>query len=99
MIRRTLLLLMILLSAPIGAHAQSSIPSKPGSAIPIVYVELANDARYEPVRAYGRVVLDARERPFAGAQVGLEDAKALGRARENPGRAENRARAGRFPGS
>ena len=78
-----LLLLMILLIAPIGVQAQSStqsVQSKPLSVIPIVYVELAADARYEPVRAYGRVVLDARERPFAGAQVGLEDAKALGRA-------------------
>ena len=73
-------LLAILLGAPVGARAQSSTQAKPLPSIPIVYVELAADARYEPVRAYGRVVLDARERPFAGAQVGLEDAKALGRA-------------------
>ena len=78
--RLALFLLAMLLGAPVGASAQSSIQANPLPSTPIVYVELAADARYEPVRAYGRVVLDARERPFSGAQVGLEDAKVLGRA-------------------
>src|SRR5262245_32744535 len=37
----------------------------------IGYVEVAGDARYEPVTGFGRLVLKHRERPFAGAQVGL----------------------------
>jgi ABC transporter substrate binding protein (PQQ-dependent alcohol dehydrogenase system) len=57
------------------ANAQS--PSQP--RMTIGYVEVAGDVRYEPLMAYGRVVLKSRERPFAGAQVGLEDAQAAAR--------------------
>ena len=71
---RIALLLMGLL-AVVAAPARAQTP-----VVPIVYVELADDPRYEPVRAYGRVVLDARARPFEGAQTGLEDARALSRA-------------------
>ncbi len=60
---------------PEGASSGKQSPS-----VPIVYVELADDPRYEPIRAYGRVVLEARDHPYAGAQAGLEDAKALSRA-------------------
>jgi ABC transporter substrate binding protein (PQQ-dependent alcohol dehydrogenase system) len=45
----------------------------------IGYVEVAGDPRYEPIMAYGRTVLKARERPFTGAQVGLDEAQALTR--------------------
>ncbi|HEY7662979.1 MAG TPA: ABC transporter substrate-binding protein [Xanthobacteraceae bacterium] len=45
----------------------------------IGYVEIAGDARYEPITGYGRLVLKAREHPFAGAQVGIDDARALTR--------------------
>ena len=37
------------------------------------------DPRYEPITGYGRLVLKSRERPFAGAQVGLDEAQALTR--------------------
>jgi ABC transporter substrate binding protein (PQQ-dependent alcohol dehydrogenase system) len=47
--------------------------------VTIGYVEIAGDARYEPITAYGRLVLKSRERPFAGAQVGLDEAQALTR--------------------
>ena len=80
---RLALLLAVMLGVTISARAQTTaeVPAgKPLPRVPIVYVELADDQRYEPVRAYGRVVLDARERPFSGAQVGLEDARALARA-------------------
>src|SRR5262245_38801696 len=55
------------------ACAQS--PSQP--RMTIGYVEVAGDARYEPVTGFGRLVLKHRERPFAGAQVGLDEAQAL----------------------
>jgi len=57
------------------AFAQTAPPPR----ITIGYVEIAGDTRYEPITAYGRLVLKSRERPFAGAQVGLDEAQALGR--------------------
>ena len=47
--------------------------------VTIGYVEVARDTRYEPITGYGRLVLKSRERPFAGAQVGLDEAQALTR--------------------
>src|SRR5262245_36831650 len=47
--------------------------------ITIGYVEVAGDARYEPVTGFGRLILKHRERPFTGAQVGLDEAQALTR--------------------
>jgi ABC transporter substrate binding protein (PQQ-dependent alcohol dehydrogenase system) len=47
--------------------------------VTIGYVEVAGDARYEPITGFGRLVLKTRERPFAGAQVGLDEAQALAR--------------------
>ena len=79
---RLAFLLAVLLSATIPARAQTATQAPAGNQlprVPIVYVELAEDQRYEPVRAYGRVVLEARDHPFAGAQAGLEDARALSR--------------------
>ncbi|MGZ3329081.1 MAG: hypothetical protein ACXU85_18165, partial [Xanthobacteraceae bacterium] len=65
-------------SAP--ALAQDASPS-PAAAqrVTIGYVEVAGDTRYEPIIGYGRMVLKSRERPFAGAQVGLDEAQALTR--------------------
>jgi len=80
---RLALLLTVLFSATVGARAQTApqvVAVEKAPPVPIVYVELADDQRYEPVRAYGRVVLEARDHPFAGAQAGLEDARALSRA-------------------
>ena len=57
------------------ACAQS--PAQP--RVTIGYVEVAGDPRYEPLMAYGRVVLKSRERPFVGAQIGHEDAQAAAR--------------------
>ena len=48
--------------------------------VTIGYVEIAGDPRYEPVTGYGRVVLKSRERPFVGAQVGIDDAQSVSRA-------------------
>jgi len=53
--------------------------SPPQPRVTIGYVEVAGDARYEPIIAYGRLVLKSRERPFAGAQVALDEAQALSR--------------------
>jgi len=38
------------------------------------YLELADDTRYEARRAYARIGLKTRARPFAGAELGIVDA-------------------------
>jgi ABC transporter substrate binding protein (PQQ-dependent alcohol dehydrogenase system) len=47
--------------------------------VTIAFVDLEGDPRHEPVRAYERIVLKLREHPFAGAQVGIEEAQILSR--------------------
>jgi ABC transporter substrate binding protein (PQQ-dependent alcohol dehydrogenase system) len=67
---------MALVCGSTVASAQSP-PAQP--RVTIGYVEIVGDPRYEPIMAYGRTVLKARERPFTGAQVGLDEAQALTR--------------------
>ena len=47
--------------------------------INIGFVEIEGDPRYEPVRAYERIILKTREHPFTGAEVGIDEAAALAR--------------------
>ena len=61
-----------------AVFAQGPSPP-PQPRVTIGYVEIAGDARYEPITGYGRLVLKSRERPFAGAQVGIEEAQVLAR--------------------
>jgi ABC transporter substrate binding protein (PQQ-dependent alcohol dehydrogenase system) len=72
----------IIVSLATVALAQSPppAPSSPQQPrITIGYVEIAGDPRYEPIIAYGRLVLRSRDRPFAGAQVALDEAQTLSR--------------------
>jgi ABC transporter substrate binding protein (PQQ-dependent alcohol dehydrogenase system) len=62
-----------------AAFAQQPPAPAPSQRVTIGYVEVAGDARYEPITGFGRLVLKNRERPFAGAQVGLDEAQALTR--------------------
>jgi ABC transporter substrate binding protein (PQQ-dependent alcohol dehydrogenase system) len=59
------------------AMAQDAEPAR--QRVTIGYVEIDGDVRYEPIKAYERLILKVREHPFAGAQVGLDDAKVLAR--------------------
>jgi ABC transporter substrate binding protein (PQQ-dependent alcohol dehydrogenase system) len=63
--------------ACLAQSAAAQAPQQP--RVTIGYVEIAEDSRYEPITAYGRLVLRSRDRPFAGAQVGLDEAQALTR--------------------
>src|SRR5215471_4602725 len=65
--------------AAVGLVCLATAAAAQQSRVTIGYVEVAGDARYEPITAYGRLVLKSRERPFAGAQVGLDEAQALSR--------------------
>jgi len=59
--------------------AQGAPPPAPQPRVTIGFVEIEGDPRHEPLKAYERLVLKAREHPFAGAQVGIDEAQALTR--------------------
>src|SRR5690606_8048573 len=47
------------------------------ATVSIGYLELEGDARYDPRTAYTRIPLRSYDRPRAGAEVALEEARAL----------------------
>jgi ABC transporter substrate binding protein (PQQ-dependent alcohol dehydrogenase system) len=49
----------------------------PRQQVVIGYVEIEGDPRYEPIRGYERLILKTRDHPFAGAQIGIDEAAAL----------------------
>lgn len=57
----------------------SAQDASPQQHVKISFVEIANDPRYEPIRAYERIILKTREHPFTGAEVGIDEAAALAR--------------------
>jgi ABC transporter substrate binding protein (PQQ-dependent alcohol dehydrogenase system) len=61
------------------AQGTPTAPAQPQPRVTIGFVEIEGDPRYEPVKAFERLVLKTREHPFAGAQVGLDEAQALTR--------------------
>ena len=69
-------LVLLALAAPAIAQPAPK-PAAPRQHVAIGYVEIADDPRYEPVRAYERLILKTRDHPFAGAQVGVDEAAAL----------------------
>jgi ABC transporter substrate binding protein (PQQ-dependent alcohol dehydrogenase system) len=56
-----------------------STPAPQQHHVKIVFVQVDGDRRYEPVVASDRIVLKKPEHPFAGAQVGIDDAAPLQR--------------------
>jgi ABC transporter substrate binding protein (PQQ-dependent alcohol dehydrogenase system) len=60
-----------------AAWAQSPQPAQSPAKVTIGFVEIEGDPRHEPLRAYERLILKTREHPFAGAQVGIDEAAAL----------------------
>jgi ABC transporter substrate binding protein (PQQ-dependent alcohol dehydrogenase system) len=59
--------------------AATTAQPQPQQKLTIGFVEIEGDARYEPIRAYERIILKTREHPFAGAEVGIDEAAALSR--------------------
>jgi len=74
---RLTLVVFLALAAPAFAQPAASPPTTPRQHISIGYVEIEGDPRYEPVRAYERLILKTRDHPFAGAQIGIDEAAAL----------------------
>jgi len=75
-IYRLALALLCVASAVTIASAQDAPPR---AHVKIGFVDVENDPRYDPIRAYERIVLKTRAHPFAGAEVGLDEAAALTR--------------------
>jgi ABC transporter substrate binding protein (PQQ-dependent alcohol dehydrogenase system) len=69
-------LVLLALAAPALAQPAAK-PATPRQHVTVGYVEIADDPRYEPVRAYERLILKTRDHPFAGAQIGIDEAAAL----------------------
>src|SRR5438093_4020809 len=76
----------VLSAAMVAGFAQAALtqtsPPTPPAAQPrltIGFVEIKGDPRHEPIRAYERIILKTRDHPFAGAQVGVDEAQALAR--------------------
>jgi ABC transporter substrate binding protein (PQQ-dependent alcohol dehydrogenase system) len=80
-------------AAPAGTFAQAALAAlfaffnfvapalaqatPPRQQVVIGYVEIEGDPRYEPIRGYERLILKTRDHPFAGAQIGIDEAAAL----------------------
>jgi ABC transporter substrate binding protein (PQQ-dependent alcohol dehydrogenase system) len=63
-----------------AAAQDASVPTQPTAPqqhVKIAFVQIDGDPRYAPVRAYERIVLKAPEHPFAGAEVGIDEAAPL----------------------
>jgi ABC transporter substrate binding protein (PQQ-dependent alcohol dehydrogenase system) len=80
---RAALPVLLLLGGSIIVAAQSAhAPDRPPAQsrdIKIGFVEIEDDARYQPVRGYERTILKTREHPLAGAEIGIDDAAPLTR--------------------
>src|SRR5580692_11069250 len=60
----------------IAAAAAQDAPS-PQQHVKIAFVQIDSDPRYTPIRASDRIILRAPEHPFAGAQIGIDEAAPL----------------------
>jgi ABC transporter substrate binding protein (PQQ-dependent alcohol dehydrogenase system) len=69
-----------ILVAGFATIAAAQDPAPPRPRVTIGFVDIAGDPRHEPIRAYERMILKAREHPFAGAKVAIDEAQALSRA-------------------
>jgi ABC transporter substrate binding protein (PQQ-dependent alcohol dehydrogenase system) len=58
---------------------QQPAAQQPQQKLTIGFVEIDGDPRYEPIRGFERLILKTHEHPFAGAQVGIDEAAALSR--------------------
>ncbi|HLH51778.1 MAG TPA: ABC transporter substrate-binding protein [Roseiarcus sp.] len=79
MIKKTAAALLILAGAFYSPALSQTSAGAPEQAVRLGYLELANDPRYASDAAYAGIVLRAMGRPFAGAEVGVEEANTIGR--------------------
>ena len=72
-------LALVLFAGALGSGSAQDATAPPQQQIRIGFVEIENDPRYEPIRAYERIVLKSRDPAFIGAVVGIDEAGALAR--------------------
>ncbi len=70
------ILAWIAAAAAQDASAPSS-PTSPQQHVKIAFVQIDGDPRYAPIRASDRIILKAPDHPFAGAQIGVDEAAPL----------------------
>jgi ABC transporter substrate binding protein (PQQ-dependent alcohol dehydrogenase system) len=75
----TLALLFFFGLISITAAQNAAQPAGPQQHVKIGFIQVEGDPRYEPIRAYERIILKTREHPFAGAEVGVDEATPLAR--------------------
>src|ERR1700677_3012120 len=66
-----------LLAAPAVGQPAPPATAAPRQHISIGFVDIEAEPRHDPVRAYERLILKVRDHPFAGAQIGVDEAAAL----------------------
>ena len=71
--------LIALAGAPRALAQTTPSAGQPEQHVKIGFVTIENDPRYEPLRAYERIILKTREHPLTGAEVGIDEATALKR--------------------
>jgi ABC transporter substrate binding protein (PQQ-dependent alcohol dehydrogenase system) len=71
--------LIALAGAPRALAQTTPSTGQPEQHVKIGFVTIENDPRYEPLRAYERIILKTREHPLIGAEVGIDEATALKR--------------------
>ncbi len=71
--------MIALAGAPRTLAQTTPSTSQPEQHVKIGFVTIENDPRYEPLRAYERIILKTREHPLTGAEVGIDEATALKR--------------------
>jgi ABC transporter substrate binding protein (PQQ-dependent alcohol dehydrogenase system) len=69
----------IILACAAGTVLAQPAPPQPQQKVTIGFVEIEGDPRYEPIKGFERLVLKTRGHPFAGAEVGIDEAQALTR--------------------
>jgi ABC transporter substrate binding protein (PQQ-dependent alcohol dehydrogenase system) len=84
MTNRRFALAALLLVSSLAVAAAQNAPSPPQPATPaqhikIAFVQIDGDPRYEPLRGYTRTILKTPEHPFAGAEIGVDEAAPLTR--------------------
>jgi ABC transporter substrate binding protein (PQQ-dependent alcohol dehydrogenase system) len=76
-------LALLLVGGSLAAAAAQNGPSPPQQPAPpqqhikIAFVQIDGDPRYAPLRGYTRTILKTPEHPYAGAEVGIDEAAPL----------------------
>ncbi len=60
-------------------NTSAPVQSAPQQSVKIGFVQIDGDPRYEPIRASDRIILKTPDHPFAGAEVGVDEAAPLTR--------------------